>query len=266
MAFRVTHVEDQVIHLIGEDNTFRDEVTILDAWEKARGGRNVNLLVEVHDDHEFVLKPFSDEVILPAHDQPIWSSKIIVSSDILKGVDATQDVWMPIKRQIKELDKAQRDLVRCENIAQKSKSEERRNRAKNEKREHKKFIRIMTEAGWDVDGLFVTFISNRSAGASLQTIDLYTNGCLREIVRDEIKAETPDQEPTLSEIESRFAYRSAAAQRCVILQLIKTLNDLTGKKPLNHRELQEVTMSFAEALDESIMDAEIAARYADKRS
>lgn len=266
MAFHITHVEDQVIHLIGEDNTFRDEVTILDAWEKARGGRNVNLLVEVHDDHEFVLKPFSDEVILPAHDQPIWSSKIIVSSDILKGVDATQDVWMPIKRQIKELDKAQRDLERCENIAQKSKSEERRNRAKSEKREHKKFIRIMTEAGWNVDGLFVTFISNRNAGASLQTIDLYTNGCLREIVRDEIKAEAPEQEPALSEIESRFAYRSAAAQRCVILQLIKTLNDLTGKKPLNHRELQEVTMSFAEALDESIMDAEVAARYADKRS
>lgn len=64
-----------------------------------------------------------------------------------------------------------------------------------------------------------------------------------------------------NEVNARFAYCSAAAQRCVTLQLPKTLENISGEEPLNHYEIQSVTMSFAEALDACILDAEVAARY-----
>jgi len=266
MAFRVTHVEASEIHLIGEDNTFKDEANILEAWEEVRGGRNVNLLIEVHDDQVFVLKPFSNKVNLPDQNKSIWASKIVVSAEILKGFDPTQDIWMPIRRQLKVLKKAERDIAKYDSISRKSKSSGRRNQALADMEDCRELIEALSGAGWDTDGLFVTFIPNRNAGAKLQTLDLYTNGCLYDAVRDEIQVATPEQAVNQKKVDARFAYRSAAAQRCAILQLLKTLEDITGEEPLNDYEIQEVTMSFAEALDARILDEEVAARCAEKRS
>ena len=275
MAFKVIRIvddgENQEVHILGDDNTFRDEDKILEIWAKIRGERNASLLIEVGDGRELVLKVYSGTVKLPEVKKAIWASKLIVDAELFKSeatgklLDPTQDLWMPIKKKFKMAVALQKEVAKWERIAQTSRSERRRKDAlaalRNAANELEAFL---VDERVSEDGLFITFLASpRESKNGFVILDLITNSCMREEIREAIEATNKDatREDVDGFIEEEFARRSADAQRCAVAKVTSELSKRTKSPILNARELQELSMQFCEALDEQTLNDELEARH-----
>ena len=269
MAFKLTRVIDgetcQEIHILGEDSTFRDEDKILEIWGRVRKNRNAFLLIEVGDGHEFVLKIFSDTVQPVEPNKTIWASKLVVDSALLKGIDPTQGLWMPIKRQFKKVVELRNEIKKQEGIAQRSRSEERRKAAKKALRERKSELKeLLADGNTHEDGLFITFLAgpNPRGGQrhNLVVLDLMTNSCMREEIRIATESKTEDKGEIAAIIDKEFARRSATAQRCAVAKLAEKLVQRSEEPALNGYELKQLSLDFCDALEEQILSDEVARR------
>lgn len=274
MAFKVIRVvdegENQEVHILGDDNTFRDEDRILNVWAQVRGERNASLLIEVGDGRELVLKIFSGTVKLPESKKTIWASKLVVDANLFRSeatgkiLDPTQDLWMPIKKKFKAVVAMKKEIAKQERIARTTRSEKRHKDALAALRSATDQLEAFpVDEKVNEDGLFITFLaSSRESRNNLAILDLMTNSCMREEIREAIESANKD---TSSDeinriVEEEFARRSASAQRCAVAKVTEALAKRTKSPALNAHELQELSMSFYERLDEQIMNDELETR------
>ncbi len=272
MAFKVIRIvdegENQEVHILGDDNTFRDEDRILNVWAQVRGERNASLLIEVGDGRELVLKIFSGTVKLPEPKKIIWASKLVVDANLFRSeatgkiLDPTQDLWMPIKRRFKAVVAMKKEIAKQERIARTTRSEKRHKDALAALRSATDQLEtLLVDEKVNEDGLFITFLASSRENRNMVVLDLMTNSCMREEIREAI--ESANEDASSKEIngivEEEFARRSASAQRCAVAKVTEALAK-RNKSHTNAHELQELSMRFYERLDEQIMNDELETR------